>query len=98
MLNREWKEVSVVTFKNIKDEYGQGRTEIDSTRTVLMVYKIYAQVTTDSPIYNDVEMIGIIKDKDITDSNQIVINNVNYNILHVIPSGKYLQVLMKRAK
>lgn len=96
MLNREMRPVSVITFASGVDSYGQPRTVVSSTKTVDMVVKIYAQSNVQAPIFNEVEIIGITKDFTISEENQIQFDSKKYNVLHTIPSGKYLQVLMKK--
>lgn len=90
------KPVAVRSFVPGVNEWGQERKNGYTDRTVDMVVKIYSQNYVSDIRYNDVELIGLTYDQDITDSNQIIINNLKYNILHVIPSGRILQVLMKR--
>lgn len=90
------KPVTVRSFVPGVDEWGQERKNGYVDRTVDMVVKIYSQNYVSDIRYNDVDLIGLTYDQDITDSNQIIINNLKYNILHVIPSGRILQVMMKR--
>lgn len=88
--------VTIRSFVPGVNAWGQERKNGYTDRTVDMVVKIYSQNYVSDIRYNDVELIGLTYDQDITDSNQIIINNLKYNILHVIPSGRILQVLMKR--
>jgi len=97
MINRESKIVQVVSYTNTLDEYGQSRKTGHTTRNTEMTCKIYMQNNTTDIRYVDVEMIGITKDTAITDANAIVIDNQLYNVLYVIPSNRYTQVLMKKA-
>lgn len=71
MINNEMIDVSVISFEDGSDEYGQKRTVISSTRTVKMFIKIFTQPLIQSPIYNEAELIGLTKDNDISDKNQI---------------------------
>jgi len=96
MINREMQTVQVLTYTNTKDAYGQKRQDTPSTRNVDMVVKLYSQNNVQDPRYVDVDKIGITKDRTINTTNQIQVGTEVYNVLFTIPSGKYLQVLMKR--
>lgn len=98
MINNEKQSVSVITFTTGTDAYGQkNKNGIADTRTVEMYIKIYNQTPVDDIRYTDVTEIGLTTDKLITDNNQIVDAEGNkYNILYVIPSSRYYQILMKR--
>lgn len=96
MINREWVKVSVISFTSGTDPYGQKRKNGESSREVEMVVKIYNQTNVDTVQYVDVDMIGLTKDKEITDANQIQIGEQRYNIKYVIPSGRLHQILMKK--
>ena len=97
MINREYKDVNVLTFTDEVDDYGQKRQGTSTVKDIKMVCKLYSNNSTNSPKYNDVEVLGITKDKTITDANQISIDGVVYNVLFIIPSGQYTQVMMKKA-
>lgn len=60
-----------------------------------MIWKIYNQINISNPNYVDVDIICLTKDNTINDTNQIVKDNVTYNILMIIP-GKYYQVFLKK--
>jgi len=94
MIQREWQKVSVLTFSNTKDEYGQPRQTIESTRLVDMFCKIYSQSDINNPNFIDITMLGLTKDKSITTENEIIINGKTYTVKFVIQSGKYNQILM----
>lgn len=96
MIQREKQIVQIVSFTDVVDEYGRKRQGISTTRNVEMVCKVYNQVNVSNPKYTDIEMIGITEDTNILDSNQVVINGDSYNILYIIPSNRYYQILMKK--
>lgn len=96
MINREWKQVTVITFADELDEYGQKRQKGSSTRQVEMVTKIASQTDTADPRYVDVTDIGLTKDKNISVNNQVSYDGNTYNVLYIIPSSRYYQILMKR--
>jgi len=96
MINREWQDVQVLTYSDDLDEYGQKRQGTPTVRIVEMVCKIYSQSNVDDPRYVDVDVIGLTKDKDITDENVIIIGDEKFNIKYVIPSSRLYQILMQR--
>ena len=97
MINREWEDVQVLSYSDEPDEYGQKRQGAHISRTVKMVVKIYSQTNEfNDPKYVDVDLIGLTKDKDITDKNELIIDDVKYIVKYVIPSSRLYQVLMKR--
>ena len=96
MIQREWQDVQVLSYEDIVDEYGQKRQGTPTIRIVEMVCKIYSQTNVTDPRYVDVDLIGLTKDKDITDENVIVIGDEKYNVKYVIPSSRLYQILMTR--
>lgn len=96
-INREWKKVEVITYDNSLDEYGQKRQGNHSSRMVEMVCKIYSQNNTADIRYTQVDLVGLTEDKEIDDSNQIVVDGEKYEVLYVIPTHKLYQILMRKA-
>lgn len=96
MINREMRQVEVLTFNAGKDAYGRPRKNGSVSHNADMVVKIYQQRKVDDIRYVDVTHIGLTADKSITDSNQIIIDNDTYQVLYVIPSSRLNQVLMKK--
>ena len=95
MINREYRPVTIITYENGIDEYGQKRKKNKTERTTEMVVKINSQVNVNDPRYIDCDYIGITKDKDIKDTDTCSFDNKNCNIKYIIPSGKYNQILIK---
>ncbi len=98
MINREKQSVSVITFTAGTDAYGQKRKNgVESSREVEMYIKVHNQTPVDDIRYTDVTDIGLTADKLITDKNQIIdAEGTKYQIMYVIPSSRYYQILMKR--
>lgn len=96
MINREWIEATVTSFVDDVDSYGVPRQTIASIRTIKVVPKIYSQTYVNNPLFNDVEIIALTKDKEVTDKNQITIDSVEYYVLHTIPSSRLTQLLLKK--
>lgn len=98
MINREMKQVQVLTYNAGKDAYGRPRKDGSVSHNADMMVKIYQQKNVDDIRYVDVTHIGLTADKTITDSNQIIIDDDTYQVLYVIPSNRLNQVLMKKVK
>lgn len=96
MIQRELKPYTVLSYAAGLDDYGQPRQGEPTERTVEMVIKLYSNAIENNPLFNDVELIGITKDQTITDSNRIVVGAKTYDVVYVIPSGKYLQVFLRQ--
>lgn len=96
MINREWQKVQVISFNDGIDAYGQKRRNGQTSREVEMVLKIYNQANVNTVNYVDVDMVGLTADKEITDANQIKIDEQLYNVKYSIPSGRLHQIFMKK--
>lgn len=97
MINNEMQSVKVITFSAGVDDYGQTRQTVSSFRYVNMAVKLYSQNNASDPRFLNVEYVGLTADHTITTANQIEIGSKKYNIERTIPSGRYLQVLLKNA-
>lgn len=95
MINREMKSVLLISFTSGTDKYGQKRNNGNTEETIEMAVKVYSQTNVSDIRYNDVELIGLTKTA-VKDSQQIKIDDIVYQVLYVIPSGRYNQVLMKK--
>lgn len=98
MIIREFKDVQVVSFATGTDDYGFKRKKGQSSRTVKMVIKNYSAQNTADARYLEATDIGLTYDKEINDTNQIIIDGLTYDVLYVIPSNRLQQVLIKRVK
>lgn len=92
MIIREMREVELLTYSNY-DSYGQRGYETQSS--IPMVVKVYRQNNVTDVRYANVEMIGLTLSA-VDDSNLIRIDGILYDVMYVIPSGRYTQVLMKK--
>ena len=95
VIQRDWIKVNKLTYSNTLDAYGQKRQEIPTSTEIEVIWKLYNQINVDNPNYVDVDVIILTKDTTINDTNQIVKDDVTYNILKIIP-GKYYQVFLKK--
>ncbi len=96
MIYREMQPVSVVSFTSGTDAYGQKRKNGSSSRVVDMFIRTYSQINVADVRYADVTDIGLTTDTAITDENQIEVGEQTYQVLYVIPSRRFYQILMKR--
>ena len=96
MIQRELKPYTVLTYDDELDDYGQPRQGTPTERTVEMVVKLFSNQIVENPLFNDVELIGITKDQTINDSNKIIIGGKTYDVVYVVPSGRYCQIFLRR--
>ena len=96
MINREWVDVSVITFTSGTNAYGQKRQLGQTARTVKMVVHDFEIGNVDDVRYADVVKIGLTRDLNITDENEVVYDGKQYTINFTKKTGKYLQVFMRR--
>lgn len=80
--------MNVISYSEETDAYGQKRQGAQTIRRVEMYCRIFSQVNIDNPKYVDIDVIGLTDDKNITDANQIVIDDDVYNVKYVIPSSR----------
>lgn len=97
MIQREWKDVEIITYTEEPDAYGQSKRTIYSTKTCEMVVKNYVTTNVSDIRYANVELIGLTKDFTIEDKNDIRIDNCLYNVLYVKPTSRLNQVFMRKA-
>ena len=82
-------------FDNTKDAYGQLKRNSTDTEIEMMI-KIRNQVNVEDPRFIDCDKIGITTET-LVPGNYIV-DNDNYLIQYVIPSGRFNQVFLKCVK
>lgn len=70
-----------------------------------MVCKIYSQQNVTDPRYVDIDVIGLTRSHIISDENEVIINENEFNIptgkyeiKYVIPTNRLTQVLMKKCR
>lgn len=82
-------------FDNTKDAYGQLKRNSTDTEIEMMI-RIRSQVNVEDPRFIDCDKIGITTET-LVPGNYIV-DNDNYLIQYVIPSGRFNQVFLKCVK
>ena len=95
-INRDWIIVKKLTYTNELDEYGQKRQSEPTQSDLKVVWKLNNQFNVSDPNYVDVDVIALTKDE-INDSNQVLKDNIKYNIKWIIP-GKYNQLFLNEDK
>lgn len=82
-------------FDSTKDAYGQLKRNSTDTEIEMMI-RIRSQVNVEDPRFIDCDKIGITTET-LVPGNYIV-DNDNYLIQYVIPSGRFNQVFLKCVK
>ena len=82
-------------FDNTKDAYGQLKRNSTDTEIEMMI-KIRNQVNVEDPRFIDCDKIGITTETLIP--GNYIVDNDNYLIQYVIPSGRFNQVFLKCVK
>lgn len=98
MIITDMKEVSVITFSNGVDSYGQKRKTQSSIKTVKMAIYPYSNMEVEDIRFREVTHIGLTKDTTITNANEIEEGSNKYLVTHTIPSNRYTQIFLKEKK
>lgn len=93
MIQREWKTATVIHYVNTVDEYGQNRQTVESQKTADIVLHILTQVTNNTPLYEGVQAIALIKTEDAKVGDTIDYAGNKYIVKHILP-GKYNQLFL----
>ena len=93
MINRELQTVTIKSFAETLNDYGE-KTLSETTTSAEMMVKPYSQANVQDPRYVDAEYIGLTK-ASISIENVVTINGTDYMVLFVIPSRRYNEVFMK---
>ena len=96
MYMRHKSTVQVITFTSGTDEYGMMRKNGSTSRDVLMDFYIYTPSNNDTPEYVDCDAIGLTNDTNISTANQIIHDNIKYDVKYVIPTSRKNQIIMKK--
>lgn len=96
MYMRHKSTVQVLSFTPGTDAYGMVRKNGFESRDVVMDFYLYVPTNNDTPEYVDCDAIGLTNDSTITTSNQIIHDNIKYDVKYVIPTPRKNQILMKK--
>lgn len=92
----DFQTVTVKSFTDEKDSYGQRRKNVSSTREVEMIIKNYSREKVEDIRFVEATDIGLTFDRNISDQNQVISTSGTYNVLYVIPSKRFYQVFLKK--
>lgn len=84
--------VTYRVFSNTKDDYGQLKQTYTDTQIDMMI-KIRGQANVEDPRFIDCDKIGITCDTVIP--GNYIVDDKDYLIQYVIPSGRFNQVFLK---
>ena len=93
MINRELQTVTIKSFAETLNDYGE-KTLSETTTSAEMMVKPYSQANVQDPRFVDVEYIGLTK-ANVSIENVVTIDGTDYMVLFVIPSRRYNEVFMK---
>lgn len=93
MINREMIKATVKTYGGI-DEYGQPLNEVTNSKTIDMVFGVYSQTNVNDPRYVNITHYGLTKDREITDSDFIEINGIEYKVKIVNNTTRWTQLFL----
>lgn len=95
MVNRELRKVTLVSFEEGPDEYGQQMTKEVGEREIEMTFGLYSHTQSEGPQYQEVNYTGLTKEKELRDDQVVRVDGKDYKILFVNPYGRLTQVFMK---
>ena len=84
--------VTYRAFSNTKDDYGQLKQTYTDTQIDMMI-KIRGQANVEDPRFIDCDKIGITEETLIP--GNYIVDDKDYLIQYVIPSGRFNQVFLK---
>lgn len=96
MINRQKRNVSLITFTPGLDEYGQPRQLGSRSQTIEMVITSYNHTKVDDVRYEEVTDLGLTSFQEISDTDKIKDGERTYQILYVVPTGRLTQVFLKK--
>ena len=87
------REAQVLSFTG-RNEYGEPSTIPSSSRTIQATFDLYTHSPVEDPRYQEVQYVCLTKDKEIDDTNKLVINGKTYRVIFVNPFGRLAQVFI----
>ena len=93
MINRELQTVTIKSFAETLNDYGE-KTLSETTSSAEMMVKPYSQANVQDPRFVDVEYIGLTK-ASVSTENVVTFGGIDHMVLFVIPSMRYNEVFMK---
>ena len=93
-LDSEQEAVVIRHFTDSVDSYGQRHTEYTDSPGTLFIRK-HKQGLYDDPRFNNVELIGLSRRTDITDSDHIIYKDKEYKVVYSIMSKRFNSYFME---
>lgn len=94
MINREWTNATILSYTQNKDAYGQ-RTISNQSRDIEIVLRLYQHNMVSDIRYNDATHLALTADKQVNDSDEVVVDGKTYKVIYVIPSPRLNTLIMK---
>lgn len=94
MINREWVNATVLSYTQSKDAYGQ-RTVGNESRDIEVVLRLFQNNMVADVRYNDATHLALTADKEVNDSDELVVNGKTYKVMYVVPSPRLNTLIMK---
>lgn len=96
MYTGETVTITVKTFNDSVDEYGQKHTSFTERQSSGRVWKYQPNSLVSSPIFNDVVLIVLTKDRSFSDNENAIIYDKEYHVVYTIDSKRENQVFLSR--
>ena len=96
MYTGESVSITVKKFEDTVDEYGQKHTSFTERQSSGRVWKYQPNNLVSSPLFNDVALIVLTKDRDFDDTMNAVIYDQEYHVVYTIDSKREFQVFLSR--
>lgn len=96
MNTREWQTANLISFSSGIDEYGKPLQEEVYRKEIEMIMTIYTENNVSDIRFIEATHLGLTAENGITEKNHIIIDNIEYKVLYVVPSRRYNQVFLKK--
>lgn len=96
MINRDWEDATVATLSGeTVNDYGEPILG-ETVRTIKVYKKIYTQTNVTDPRYTEVDEIALTEDREVTTSDRLTAGGITYAVRYVVPSPRYVTLLLRR--
>lgn len=96
MINRDWEDATVITLSGeTVNDYGEPQPG-ELVRHIKVYKKIYTQTNVSDPRYTEVDEIALTQDREVTTSDRLTAGGVTYAVRYVVPSPRFVTLLLRR--
>ena len=88
--------ITVKTFFDEVDEYGQKHTSYTTRMSKGRVWKYQPNNLVESPLFNDVVLIVLTQDRQFSDNENAIIYDKEYHVVYTIDSKREFQVFLSK--